>query len=161
MVTPSPNRLLWRFIDAVVPTEWKSKQAKRIYDAIMPRERNGEWTSNAVVGSVQIATHKTTVPAMAEPSFGYRVPDAAISSMMQHHILALRAHADRLEGVMRAYGPETFRTQRVALQSPIHPFEAEPAILSVLQRPDVDEIWVHGVHFVRDASRAFVPANKE
>lgn len=29
----SPNTLLWKFIDAVTPSEWKSKQARRLYDA--------------------------------------------------------------------------------------------------------------------------------
>ncbi len=152
------NKVLWRFVYAVVPTTWKSKQAQRLYDAAMEKERSGDWSKTAVTGSVRAATHKTTIPNLFEPSFGYRTPDEAITAMMERHIADLRRQADRLENVMRAYGPSVFRTQVAALQAPYHPFDAETALLSVINGGH-DEIWVHGVHFIRDESRAFVRAD--
>lgn len=155
------NPVLWKFSDATAPVEWKSKQARRIYDAAISAEASGDWINHAVAGSVRIATHRTTIPSMVEPQFGYRTPDAAIESMMRIHIAALRAHATKLENVLHAYGPKTFRTQRAALPGPKHPFDAEQRITEVISRPDVNELWVHGQRFVRDASRAFVRADND
>lgn len=156
MVNASPNTILWRFFDATVPQSWRSKQAKRFFDAAMEQEQKGEWAKSAVGGSVRIATHRTSIPALPEPSFGYRTPDASIESQIKSHIRNLRAQADRLEGTLHCYGPGAFRTNRVAIRAPMHPFNAEQEILSILSRDDVDEVWVHGRHFVRDSSRAFV-----
>lgn len=155
---PTANRLLWVFIDAVTPTKWRSKQAQRVYEAAIAQERSGASVGHCVSGSVKIATHKSDVPAMREPSFGYRMPDVCITSAVQRHVNALRKHADHLEAVMSTYGPDAFRTKRIAVEAPKHPLSAEEAISSVISRNDVDELWVHGVHFVRDSSRAFVRA---
>lgn len=151
------NPVLWRFIDAIVPDAWRSKQAKRIYDAAMEIERSGDWIKTAVGGSVRAATNKSHVPRLTEPTFGYRTPDESIETSMEHHINALRRHADRLENVMRCYGPGAFRSTVAAMRAPIHPFSAEDALLSVING-GYDEIWVHGVHFIKDASGSFVRA---
>lgn len=157
---PSPNKLLWRFLDAIAPIAWRSKQAKRIYDAAMETERNGQWFGHAVSGNFKVASNRTFIPQLSEPVFGYRSSDAVIETQMRTHIARLREHANRLEGIMGAYGPSAFRSERVAVSAPTHPFDAEEMILSVIRRSDVDELWINGVHFIRDSSRAFIRAEK-
>lgn len=155
------NPVLWKFSDATAPETWTSKQAKRIYDAAVEAEKSDAWMRHAVGGSVQIATHRTTIPTMVEPSFSYRYDDPLIETMMTRHIADLRAHAKHLENVLRAYGPSAFRTRRTAMRAPRHPFAAEACILDVISMQEADEIWVHGQRFVRDASRAFVRADTD
>lgn len=154
-ITPSPNRLLWQFVDAVAPTSWKSKQAKRIYDAAVAAEKSGQWMDHAVVGSVRCISHKNDVPELREPQFGTNSTDASIETRTKQHIADLRRHADKLEAVLAAYGPGTFRKQSQQMRAPAHPFDAEAEIFALL-RGDHDEIIVHGVRFVRDSSGAFV-----
>lgn len=155
---PSPNTLLWKFTDAIVPLVWKSKQAKRIYDAAVTAEKSGVWTDHAVGGSVRCVSNRSNIPRLTEPQFGTDCTDELIALSMQQHIEAVRRHADRMESALRVYGPHAFRKRVAQMPAPIHPFEAEAAILAILNG-GYDEIIVHGVRFVRDDSGAFVPAN--
>ena len=157
---PSPNRLLWRFVDAVVPTDWRSNQARRMYEAALEAERRGAWVDHAVGGSVRCVSNKDDVQTLREPQFGTKKDDAAIEALTRDHIAALRRHADRIEGTLKAYGAGAFRKRIAQMPAPRHPFQAEDALLSLLRDDSIDEISIHGVRFVRDASRAFVQAEK-
>lgn len=158
-MTPSPNLLLWRFIDAVVPTEWRSNQAKRMYEAAIDAEKRGAWTDHAVSGSVRCISNRDDVQTLREPQYGTSKDDATIEAMTRSHVAALRRHADRVEATLGAYGAGAFRKRTAQMPAPRHPFQAEEALLSLLRDDSIDEISIHGVRFVRDASRSFVQAN--
>lgn len=151
----SANNLLWRFVDAVTPDVWKSKQAKRIYDAAIEAESDGRWSRHAVGGSVRAVSNRDNLPEIWEPQFGSDKSDEFISAHLSQHIKALRDHADKLEKVAAAYGPSAFRKRTAQLRAPTHPFDAEAEILRVINS-GYDEIVVHGTRFIRDASGAFV-----
>lgn len=158
MMTPSPNTLLWRFVDAVVPTEWRSNQARRMYEAALTAEESGAWVDHAVGGSVRCTSNKDDVQVLREPQYGTNKDDCTIEALVRSHIAAIRRHADRIEAALNTYGAGAFRKRVAQMPAPRHPFEAEPALLSLLRDDSIDEISIHGVRFVRDASRAFVQA---
>lgn len=156
-ITPVANSLLWIFADATVPTEWKSKQARRIYEAAVEAEKAGEWTTHAVSGSVKAAVD----PPADSPASPYGTDPEHATSRARRHIAKLRAEADRLEQVLAAYGGEAFVEGREQCRAPRHPFDAEAMITSLISRPRLRALWVHGVKFVRDTSGAFVRAEKQ
>lgn len=153
----SANPLLWQFIDSITPTEWRSKQARRMYEAALAAESRGDWVDHAVTGSVRCQSNRDSVPTLRDPQYGTSKTDALIAQLTRDHISSLRRHADRIEAVLAAYGPGAFRKRVAQMPAPRHPFHAEDALLSLMQDDSIDEITVHGVRFVRDASRAFVP----
>lgn len=159
LMTPSANRLLWKFLDTVVPTEWRSRQAKRMYEAAIAAEKSGAWIDHAVGGSVRCVSNQDDVQTLREPQFGTNKDDATIEALARGHIAALRRHADRIEATLGTYGAGAFRKRVAQMPAPRHPFEAEPALLALLRDDSIDEISIHGVRFVRDASRSFVQAN--
>lgn len=158
-MNPSPNRLLWRFYDATTPAQWVSKQAERIYKAALSAETAGAWINHAVGGSVRGISNKTEIPRLTEPQFGSNASDAAINSQMRAHISAVRRHADKMEAELAAYGPGSFRKRTAQIAAPRHPFNAEAALLAVING-GYDEITVHGVRFVKDRSGAFVASGE-
>jgi hypothetical protein len=155
-INPVANPLLWLFRDAATPTEWKSKQAKRIYEAAIEAEKSGDWTKHAVTGSVLL----DVLPPNDGPSSPYGTSPEMATDRARRHIASLRAEADRLEGVLACYEGNAFVEGREQARAPYHPFDAEAAITALISRPRLRALWVHGVKFIRDASGAFVRETK-
>lgn len=150
----SANNRLWKFVDAITPEHWRSKQARRIYEAAVEQERAGDWIEHAVCGSVMLD--------VLPPDGSWQSPhgtDPDVAAMrVRDHIAALRRRATHEEQVLAAYGGSVYVTPLEPAHAPCHPFEAEPHILALISRPRLRGLWVHGAKFVRDASGAFVRA---
>lgn len=149
------NPVLVRFYDARVPEQWTSKQAKRIYDAAIAAEKDGSWTDHAVAGSIKLDV------APVEPFVSPVGTDEALAERrVRDYIVGQRKALDRMEAELNAFGGQHFTARRETVRAPKHPFDAESFITSIMRRPGIRAIWVHGVKFVRDASNAFVREQK-
>jgi len=148
----SPNKYFWHFSEANRPAMWKSRQARGIYAEAVAAEAEGQHIPEAVPGSVRIVC----APPPDHPEMHpYGTPPAAVETAVLSRAQQLRAQADAMERVLRAYGPAAFIMKPEPVAAPKHPFDAETAILSVLRRPGVQKVFVHGKAFSKDESGAF------
>lgn len=151
----SANPVLIEFRDATTPSEWTSKQARRVFEAAIEAEKNGAHYDHCVTGSVMLDVEP------AEPTMSpYGTPVDVAERRVRDYIARQRHALDRLENELNAYGGNSFIARRTAMRAPHHPFDAEKLITSILRTPGLRAFWVHGVKFVRDASRAFVRAEQ-
>jgi hypothetical protein len=154
-MTTTPNPYLIRFSDTIAPSEWKSSQAKCLYDAGIAAERDGSWASHAVSGTVLVAS-RPTEPSMS--TYG-TLPEVA-RAHVEREIDALRARAKRIEKQLRAYGPSAFIELLEPQRAPRHPFEIEPFLTGILSG-NWTRIEISGRVFLRDAHRsASSPVNQ-
>ena len=142
-----PNPLLVRFDDAIVPSEWTSKQARLLYDAAMEAEADGSWAEHAVNGSVQMALQ----PRPDGPNSPYGTPATVARLRAQDHIARLRREAQRLQDTLDTYGPEAFVMPLEAVRAPKHPIDAQQFLLELV-RSAWSHIRISGRLFVRSPS---------
>jgi hypothetical protein len=147
---PSPNRLFWQFQDNSGDVPWRSKQARRLYDAAIRQETAGEDIKHAVTGSVKVARKPDN-----DKSCPYGTLPEAAERFMRSKIVQIRRMADRMERELNAWGGSAFTEKPVAFEAPSHPFDAEYQLMQIIQS-NPDRIWIHGVEFARDESGAFV-----
>lgn len=153
MMITTPNPVLVRFAEALVPDRWTSRQAQALYAAAMEGEADGSWAAEAVQGTVRVEVLPPADSAMSPAG----TPHDAARRRAETGIAALRAEADRLDAVLRAYGPAAFVARPEPMRAPTHPFDVEPWLLGILRRPWL-AITLNGRRFVRDASGAAVRA---
>lgn len=147
----SSNPVFWQFSNTRTPDEWKSKQAQALYNAAIAAERRGDDAKHAVRGSVQIEI----LPSPGSVDVPSGTPVDVAQTHVERHIAKLRAEADALERQLTCYGAKSFCLPRQIFKAPIHPFDAEAALISVLRTPRAGKIFVHGVEFTRDSSGTF------
>lgn len=128
-----------------------------MYDAAIAVETTGDWTRYAVGGSVRAISHTDNADLPREPAYGTQRSDDYIRRQVVRYIASLRKMAGRMEAALHCYGPSAFRKTVAQVPAPSHPFDAEAALLALING-GADEIIIHGVRFVKDRSNAFVKA---
>jgi hypothetical protein len=146
----------WKLSKATLPVQWRSKQARAIYEAAIEAERTGRDVVHAAVGSFRVE-YDPEPGALFRP-FGTSA-DAA-SRWVSGYVAKLREEADKIERTLKVYGGAAFCLWPESQRSPGHTFNAEHEILRVLRKPRVRKIRIHGVEFIRDRSGAFVASTR-
>jgi hypothetical protein len=147
----SANPVFVQFSNTIAPEAWESKQAKRIYEAGIAAEKNGEDVAHALRGSVTIEPKQDESSMMCPCGTSAE----AARKIVEAKITKLRCEADEAERMLKLYGVSPFIAQPQAISAPIHPFEVEPFLIGLIRKP-IKAITVHGHRFEKDRSGAFV-----
>jgi hypothetical protein len=146
------NPFLWQFSTAARPAMWKSRQARCIYAEAIDAENKGDDAPHAVPGSVRVIRAPDTSRPELSP---YGTPPDAAAERVRRRVAELRRMADTLESELDNYGPYYFTACPEPVPAPLHPFDAESAILGLLRMLGLQKLIVHGRTFSRDQSGAF------
>jgi hypothetical protein len=131
---------------------WKSRQARGVYAEAVAAEDKGEAPLHAVRGSVRVIC----APDPARPELSpYGTPPDYAAEKVQRRVAELRRLADALERELKVFGPTHVTAAPEPVHAPLHPFDAESAILGLFRTPRLEKLIVHGKVFSRDESGAF------
>ena len=142
-----PNPHLIRFGELAAPAAWRSKEARALFEAGRESETDGTWSDYAVGGTIRVADRPTD-PAVS----AYGTPHDVAYYRAQRRIAELRAEAQQLEDILRAYGPGAFIEKMQPSQAPPAGSDAEPYLCGILKRRPT-HVSVNGRLFATGADR--------
>lgn len=163
-VSANPNLMRFNPTHAPAPAEWKSKQAKRLYEAGVEGERTNPYCHNTV-----IVAYKPGDRWMSK----YGTAPSVAALKVQMELAKVRAECDRIEKILATHGGEAFVVPRQAVRIPFFG-KATPAqggryegsgaaveafLISVMNQSDA--IWINEIPFVKDSSNAYVRATPQ
>lgn len=155
----NPNLMRFNPSHAPAPAEWKSKQARRLYEAGVEGETTAPYCTQTVVVARKPGDRWMSKYGTAPERAGDHV---------RAELARLRAECDKIEALMAMHGPEAFVVAREAVRIPFFGDHAEAQRGRYVPRPEAvegflisvlngsDAIWVNGVEFRKDVSNAFV-----
>lgn len=163
-VSANPHLMRFNPTHAPAPAEWKSKQAKRLYEAGVEGERTAPYCINTVV-----AARKPGDRWMSK----YGTDRATAERHVRDELAKARAECDRIEALLAMHGPGAFVVAPEAVRIPFfgdheaardgryepRPEWVEAFLIGVLGKSDA--IWINDIEFRKDVSNAFVRATPQ